>query len=276
MSYWVAGAVTVSAGLNYMGQQQAGQAAGDGAMAQAHEAMRTREAVMGKSEEFRQISTSLSQASPQELNALGQSMTAAQKNLSQQQKLMDQIDPALMEASKQALDILRGGGNSAMNNSVLSLRNSQRAQLVNSLKAQYGPGAELSSIGQRALQQFDMQSNVLQQNTLGNLMNIATNPAPGQNLQRAISGLEEVGQGYSALKTRELNTQLNLGAQTLGALSGTSQAVINTAGAPYVGQALQGQAMSSLGNNAMQLGTMYAMNRNNNAATNPSGTSSPY
>lgn len=277
MSYWVAGSVAGSAVLGYVGSQQSAQAAQGAAGAQADQAAANRTAILGTADKYNQNITNLSQATPQELNILGQSYDASSKQLAQQQKLMDSIDPSLMEASKQALQILRGG-TAASEQPIMAMRNSQRANLVNSLRAQYGPGAESSSIGQRALQQFDMQSQQMQQQTLGNLMGIASNPAPGQNLQRSISGLEEVGQGYAGLQTRQLNTQLNLMGQTMGALGGVSQQMLSTAGSQYVGASLQGQELSQLGNTGMRLGTTYAMSRDsslNNPNNRPANTSSP-
>lgn len=257
------GAGVAAAGVfGYMGSQNAANAGGSAASAQQDQATRNRADIFGEMSNMSAATTGLSQSTPQELNILGQSYGAASQQLSQQQQLMNSINPALMEASKQALQILRGG-QSAMSAGVMSTRNAQRSQLMNTLRSQYGPGAETSSIGQRALQQFDMQTQQMQQGTLNNLMGIAGDNSPNQGLQSSLSGLQQVGQGYSALQNRQLNTQMNLGSTALGALSGTGQQMLQTAGAPYVGAALQGQGQASLGNNLMntgaQLGMAYGM-----------------
>jgi hypothetical protein len=176
---------------------------------------------------------------------------------------MSSIDPALMSASKQALQILQGG-TSSLNAPMQALRNSQRAQLVNQLTAQYGPGGATSSIGQQALQQFDMQTtNMFQQNqqqTLSQLMGIASTGGASQSnaVNQSIGTLQNVGSGYSALQNRQLGAQTNVMNSTLGALSGTTPQMINSAGAPFVQSGLQGQGMAALGNNLSSTGMTLA------------------
>lgn len=232
---WVAvgigGAAVVSGAASYMGGQQAASGAMGAANMQANAASLARNQAMG-----------YANATPQELNILGQQYKAASQNLSQQQQLMSSIDPALMEASKQALAIMQGG-TSAATQPMFALRNQQRQQLVASLQNQYGPGAESTSIGQQALQQFDMQTQNMQTGQLGNMMNMAeTGGGPGLN--NAINSLSQVGSGYNAIQSRQVNAAL-----------GTQQNMVNTAGAPYVGQTLGGQGMASLGDGVMNAGT---------------------
>ena len=249
----VAGAGVVT-GL--IGQQQAAGAAQGAAGAQADMAGQMRRDILGEVDLQRRETLPLADATPMELAALSRSYDASSRQLDREERLMAAIDPALMEASKQALGLLRGD-NAAANNPLMQQRQSQRAQLLDSLRSQYGPGAENTSIGQRALQQFDMESNSMfqqnQQNSLAQMFGIAGTDIGGRN-QRAISGLQAVGQGYSALQERKLSSALNLGGMKIGALSGTSQQMIDAAGAPFVGQAMQGQGLASLGGNIMQTG----------------------
>lgn len=235
------------------GAKGAAAAAQGAANAQAETAARTRKDIMDYSRRFESEAMDLAQASPQELIALDRSYGSAESALAREERLLSAIDPTLMEASSQALKLLRGETADA-NKPLTAQRTMQRQQLVDSLRAQYGSGAESTSIGQRALQQFDMQSNSMfqtnQQNSLNQIFGIATTDF-GARQQRAIGGLEQAGQGYSALQTRVLNTRLNTGAQTLGALSGTSQQMIQTAGAPYVGQAIQAQGQQQLFNTGL-------------------------
>lgn len=262
MSYWVAGAVTVGAAAGYFGAQDSRHAAENAAIQQQEQAAANAAGTRQMTGNMITNATQYAEMSPQEMNVLSKSYDAASQNVAQQQKLMASIDPALMEASKQALSILQGG-QAASQAPIMAMRNSQRAQLVQSLRAQHGPGAELTSLGQRALQQFDLQSNVLQQQTLGNLMNMATNPNPSANLARSVDSLNSVGQGYSAIQTRKTNTQLGVGSTALGALGQSNQGLLQAAGANQVGAALQGQAMGQLGTNlangGMTLGMMYNM-----------------
>lgn len=243
------------------GSNRAADAAQAAAMAQMQMARQTRQQVLDYSSGLEQDAMKLAEASPEELAALDRSFASAQQGLAREERLLNAIDPALMEASQQALNLLRGES-AAINKPMMDLRNAQRQQLLNSLRSQYGPGAESSSIGQRALRQFDLESNAQFAQNQGNALNQAFGIASqdfGSRLQRGISGLQQVGQGYGALQERKLNTRLNVGAQTLGALSGTSQQMIQSAGAPYVGEALRGQAQSALFNQGAKLGTMALM-----------------
>lgn len=242
------------------GAKGAANAAQAAATAQAREAARTRGEILDYSGRLEKDAMALAEASPEELASLGSAYSSAEKNLAREERLLASIDPALMEASKQALKLLRGE-TADINKPMNDLRASQRQQLVSSLRAQYGPGAESSSIGQRSLQQFDMESNSMfaqnQQTALGQAFGMATTDL-GARQTRGIAGLQQVGQGYSALQERKLNTRLNTGAQTMGALSGTSQQMIQAAGAPYVGDAIKAQGQASLFNTGAQLGMAYA------------------
>lgn len=198
------------------------------------------------------VGAKLAEATPQELAALDRSMTSSLGQLDREERLLAAIDPAIMEASQQALKILRGetaGVTSALNNQ----RGAQRQKLVNQLREQYGPGAELSSLGQKALQQFDMESNSLfqqsQSNALGQVFGIASSDFGGRT-QRAIGGLQAVGEGYGNIQTRRLNANNAI----LGALSGSAPAVINSAGAGAVQGQLLGSGLASLGGNIMNTG----------------------
>lgn len=246
-------------GFNYndpTGKKGAADAAQRSANAQAAEAREQRRIILEQGQKNQREAMALADATPQELAALGRAYSSAQSALDREEKLMGAIDPALMEASSQVLALLRGES-SAMNKPMNDMRSMQRQQLVNSLRAQYGPGAESSSIGQKALSRFDMETNSLMasnnQNSLAQAFGIASSDFGGR-LQRGIAGLQQVGQGYSALQERKLNTQLNTGNAMLGALSGTSQQMIQNAGAPYVGQALQSQMQNQLFNTGVKAG----------------------
>lgn len=179
----------------------------------------------------------LAAQSPQELAALEKSLGAAQTQVDTELRQLAAIDPAIMEASKQVLGLLKGD-TAAVNNPLMAQRTSQRQQLVNSLRAQYGPGAESTSIGQRALQQFDMESNSMfaqnQNNTLGNLFGIATTRVNGQGL----GNLMGVSQGFGARQNRLYNAEAQGSQNILAALGGEVQ----SAGAGFTKDLLQAGA----------------------------------
>lgn len=254
-------------GMNFVGElsgaNAAARAAQRAAEAQQAAAHQTRQDVLNYGQKYEQDMMNLAAASPRELQALSQSFSAAEQNLNREQRLLEAIDPALMEASKQALSLLRGDS-AAMNNPLNAQRASQREALVNSLRAQYGPGAESTSIGLRALQQFDLQSNSMlaqnQQSALGQAFGIATSDVGGRSRQ-ALGQLMGVGQGYGAIQERQMNARQAAGAGMLGALSGTSQQIINSAGAQYTGDALRANAQMGFFNQAVGIGSMIAGNK---------------
>lgn len=244
------------------GSNRAARAAQNAANAQAAEARAQRAAILEQGNKNQQQAMALAQATPQELAALSRSYTAADKSLAREEQLIAALDPAILEASKQALGLLRGE-TANMNKPMQDLRASQRQSLVNSLRSQYGAGAESTSIGQKALRNFDMETNTLfaqnQQNALGQAFGIASSDF-GNRLTRGIGQVQQVGQGYSALQERQLNTQLNTGNALLGAMSGTSQQMIQAAGAPYVGEAIRAQGQQAMFNQAVGLASVYAGN----------------
>ena len=264
MSGWIAasvgGAALIGGAASYFGGQQAANSAQSGAMAQLGVAEQQRSQAMGFAQTAGSTMMNLAQATPQELNALGTSYSAASQNLQQQQQLMASIDPALMSASKQALSLLQGG-TAAATAPMLAMRNQQRAQLVNSLQSQYGPGAESTSIGQQALNNFDMQTNSMNFGMAQGLQGMAEQGASSmnQNQLAAMGGLQQVGQGYGALQQRQLGAASNAYGLQMSAMNGTAAPVYNSAGAGAVGGVLQGQGLAALGQNVGNAGTTLGM-----------------
>lgn len=235
------------------GTNRAADAAQAAAMAQAGQAQANRQQIMGM------VGTAqgYAQATPQELNVLGQTYDSMSKNLAQQQDLMNSIHPALMEASKQALALLEGG-TAASTSGVMQMRQQQRQQLISSLQSQYGPGAESTSIGQQALMQFDQGTQQMSMGMMNNLFGMASSGAPQGNLLSAVSGLQSVGGQYGNIQNRMLNTQFS----GMNAIAGVNNQLLQTAGAPYAGDALRGQAQSALFNQLIgggaSIGAAYA------------------
>ncbi len=171
----------------------------------------------------------LAAQSPQQLAALDRGYSAAQTQVDTDLRQLAAIDPAIMEASHQVLKLLQGG-QAEVNGPAMQQRQSQRQQLVDSLRSQYGPGAESSSIGQRALQQFDMQSNTMfqqnQMNTMGNLFDMAKTRVNGPGFGQMMN----VAGGYGDVASRMANAEQVGSAGILNAMGNEVQG----AGAPFV------------------------------------------
>lgn len=272
----VGGAMVIGSIIQADASKKAGEAAQGAANAQLSAAQANAGEIKAIGTKTQEESMKLAQATPEELGALGSAYSAADNALKREQRLIDSIDPNIMEANKQALAILRGQS-AESNKPLMDMRNSQRGRLVSQLREQYGPGAELSSLGQKALQQFDLESNVLfqqnQQGTLSQLFGIGTTDV-GNRLTRGASTLQQVGQGYSALQERILNTRINTGNALSSALAGANASVIQNSGAPYVGAAVAAQGQQAIGQsftNAAGMGLGGLLSKPAAPATQPGG-----
>lgn len=174
------------------------------------------------------------------LARMEQDLKNQERNLSRQEDLIKQIDPTIIEASQQALRLLRGEDASTLN-PLKRQRDLARQKLVNQLREQLGPGAETSTAGIQALTRFDSETSNLmagaQQQAIQGLGQTAgqfTSTRP--DLFREIMGLREIGLTGSNLLNQQANTLL-----------GARQGLINTAGANEVAESIRGQNNAAMG-----------------------------
>jgi len=162
-----------------------------------------------------------------------------ERNLARQEKLIGSIDPAILEASQQALALLRGEESKTLS-PLKAQRDMQRQKLVNNLREQMGPGAETSTAGMQALNRFDMETSSLyggaQQQALGNLGAIAgqfTGMRP--DMLRENLGLGQLGSGRAGLRQSQL-----------AALQPFYQNSLGLAGAGYAGDLAAAQGKQAM------------------------------
>ena len=196
----------------------------------------------------------LSQASPQELASIQQILGLQQKTIAEGEKalqadkeLLASVDPALKEAGKQAYELLQGKEAAALG-VIRKQRDNQRGQLAETLKNRLGAGYETSTAGAAALAAFDQQTaetlQGAQQQTLGSLLGLSAQVRPDvvgktQSLYSTAANIGAIG----------LAGQQNIAARNVNALLGSKvdySNVLNTAGAPYVGDYLRGQQMGQV------------------------------
>lgn len=227
------------------GSTRAAQATQGAAEAQLNEARSVRSQTMDLSGR----ALDLAKASPTELAAYGRSLSAAMTSVDQQERLVKSIDPALMEASQKVLALLRGGSGSGP---VSDMYSAQRSRLVQQLRSQYGPGAELTSIGQRALMNFDLQAKQGELQSFSGILGL------GQNLQSSLqSGIGTLSNAaYASAQPNQ--RQIGVLGNTIAALNQSSQPVLQSSGAPFVGSLMQAQTQQGLFNQALNAGAMYA------------------
>jgi hypothetical protein len=220
----IGGPFGAAAGLQYEGNQQAAQAQGKAAEAQLAEARATRAAA-----------TSAAAPTTGELRALSDQLDYQQRAVGRQEKLLDSIDPALLESGRQALALLRGEESNTLA-PLRAERDRQRQALVNSLIAREGAGALTSSAGIEALNRFDQQTSATlagqQQSTLGDLLRVAQASRPDP---------------YGAVQSSALvaQTQAQPGNRMVSAINATP--ITQYAGAPFLQSALQGQNLAGIG-----------------------------
>lgn len=229
MAWPAVAAIGAGIGAKFIGDQQQAKATGKAAQAQqAHHSQ----------------AIDLANATPQEMIAYERMLNSALGQLAERERMIQAIDPALMEASQQVLSLLRGD-EAGMTQVMNKQRQRQREQLVNQLRAQYGPGADTSSVGRRALDEFDSQTALVtqqaQSSALGEAFQIAGSAAQLTDRSGALASLGNAGQLFGGIQQRRVNTQL-----------GTA----SSAGAQYVGPGLQAQAFGQLGSSIAGFGGM--------------------
>lgn len=217
----------------------------------------------------RDIDSAIADASsPQELRALMGSLQQQESALDRQAELFRSIDPAIMEASQQALSILRGE-DSAQSTGIAKRRAGERDKLVSRLREQLGPGAETSTAGIQALSKFDSETEELQQNSLGQLFGMAQAGAQGRGaLNQSTANLANIGGAFGNRGGRLAQTQLQgagMRANAGGLVQNAQNARINAqqglaaaSGSQFVGEQLRGQAQNQFVNDRIQAGEQMA------------------
>lgn len=168
------------------------------------------------------------------LMTFDQALQGQEKNISRQEQLIAQIDPTIMEASQQALKLLRGEQSSTLA-PMQKQRELQRAQLVNHLREQLGPGAETSTAGIQALNRFDSETSSLSTNAQQSAIQLlggvgAQFNSIRPNMLQENTGLANLGQGRAALQFGQAEGLRAAGAPLIG-----------SAGAQFTQSVLQGQ-----------------------------------
>jgi len=211
------------------GSNAAARGAGRAAMAQERAAKEQQELALKNAE------------SPEELAALRQSLDLQLGAVNKQASLFEALDPAIMEASQQALKLLQGQEAQSLAPLRQQFARDEQA-LRNQLREQMGPGAETSSAGIQALSElkFRQQQGLAstQQQSLAQLFGMGQSGAQGRGaLNQSIGGITDIGSAFGNIANRRV-----------GAITGTSQGVVGSAGSRFTEQTLRGQASSALFN----------------------------
>ena len=178
---------------------------------------------------------------PEALMMQEQALNTQSRQLERDEELIGSINPALKEAATQALSLLKGEKAASLG-PMEQDRQRKRDKLLNQLREQLGPGAETSSAGQQALQNFDNETSTIlgnaQQSSLSSLLGTAMNSRPtigasaNNLLNFSNAGLDRSIQGA--------NAQSNL-------TSPAFQSLMGNAGAPFVEGQVRAQQKQRLG-----------------------------
>lgn len=196
-------------------------------------------------EGYRQYAKASSAATMQGLASFDRDIKEQEKNLARQEQLISQIDPTIIEASQQALRLLRGDKAASLG-PLEQQRAQQRQKLVNTLRQQLGPGAETSQAGLKALTQFDQETSGLfsnaQQNAMQGLASLGgqfTQMRP--DMLRELGALSGYGQGKAQLGLNQAQGVFNARQPLLGAVGGQ-----------WAGDMMRGQQQSAFNMMALQ------------------------
>ena len=243
-----------------------GQAAAGGAAAKSQERIameqqRFAREIVDKQEKFRERLYDLARTPrPEEIQALGNmvklqesAMQRQQFLVQREQQLLNATDPAILEAGKQAYQILTNGESNATQ-PINKARALQRERMVADLAARgIDPS---SSAGIESLNKFDDATHLLQQQTLGSLLSVAQG-GQASAMQGAESGLGQAqGTTTSLFNFGDARTRRELGA-LMGAAPDYGQ-LVATAGAQHVGGLGQAQMLGNLFGGISQAGFGFA------------------
>lgn len=188
-------------------------------------------------------------ATTQGILQLEQDLKRQEGNLARQEQLIAQIDPTIIEASQQALKLLRGEQSSTLA-PLQRQRDMQRNKLLNSLREQLGPGAETSTAGIQALNRFDAETDTLfagaQQSALQGLGNLSaqfTSQRP--DIMREIMGMNQFGQQRTALGLGQADREVGWKFARANGTMPFGQNLMGTAGAQYTRDAIMGAQNTS-------------------------------
>jgi hypothetical protein len=202
------------------------------------------------------------------MQQLQQAVTLNTQDVARKQKILDSADPALIEAGKQALDMLQGKQAASLA-PLQNQRAQQRAALEQNLQKQLGSDYATSTAGIQALNNFDQQtsnlSTQLQQSTLSQFMGYVGMGEQAGNMQNNIGNAAGLSAQRGAINQRQVNallgTNVDPGLQFTGSMAraNASQAFQqqqfnqfgNPASASQRGENLVGQFLGGGGGKAM-------------------------
>jgi hypothetical protein len=185
---------------------------------------------------------------PNELKAIYKSVDSTNALIARNNRILDSVDPALIEAGQQALNLMQGSDAKILT-PIRRERDRQRQMLRARLSEQMGGGFEQSSAGQRALQEFDNQTSLMledaQMNALSTMLGTSQNARQMANPAIGAQASQNNANLFGNIATRKTNAAIG---------TGTAQ----YAGAEHVGGVAMANALGNMGDMVATYG-MYKM-----------------
>lgn len=222
------------------------RAAGQAAQAQERQAQEN----LAFAKESQKGAVEAARGTPEEIRRFEAGLASQEANIGREEALLGSIDPALIEASNQVLKLLRGEEASVLD-PVKKNRARQRQKLLDSLREQFGPGAESSSAGVQALTAFDAETdNVIsnaQQSSIGQLFGATSSLLPSVSNSRGLSASRL--QGALGDRQGRLSNAFLGGGQLV---QQAGQGAVQAAGSRFVQDQLRGQQIQGIGSDIFQ------------------------
>lgn len=224
----------------------------DAAVDQGRAQERGAMAQLDQQRQDRSLAMAAAEPSPDELIAIERNLRANERDIQRNERVLDAVDPALIEAGRQALQLMQGEEAKTID-PIRKARLRQRQELESQLRQRLGSGYADTTSGNRALAEFDYQTDTLmaqeQDRSLGTLLG-------SSQFSRQVADITpNINAGTSLASVLG-----NIGNRRVNAITGTP---INEAGAPFVAEALgaqaQGQFWNNIMNSAMTAGSAYAL-----------------
>ncbi len=150
----------------------------------------------------------MARPSAQEIMQLESGIRQQDEIIARERKMIEAVDPAILEAGKQAHELLQGK-EAAVLDPLKRQRERQKGQLRERLRSQLGPGFETSSAGIEAMGRFDTETGDLlmghQQQVVGQLLGVAQN-ASGQSRQTEANAIRGKGGFMDMIANNRMNS----------------------------------------------------------------------
>ena len=234
-------------GSAFMGLADPFNLTGDKTRREAQAKERIAKDQLGEARLVRDRAVAAAKGDGSEIENIQRFIQNTEQSLGSQRRQLARQEEVLAASNPELIKLIQGQESSTLA-PLRNQRNQQRQALLNRLRSQLGPGAETSTAGIQALNQFDMQTDTIlsqsQQSSIGQLFGVSQGfeGLAGQSLGRAGSFGQQFGGAATLFGNRS--------SRISNAESGTGSQIVGLAGAEFVGDLVTAQQQGE-GNRAL-------------------------